>query len=29
VLLQLGFVLVHLLGARRAIVIAEDAEQRA
>src|SRR5207253_6117437 len=28
-LLELGLVLVHLLGARRAVVIAEDAEQRA
>src|SRR5579872_1141242 len=28
-LLQLGLVLVHLLGAWRAIVIAEDAQQRA
>src|SRR5690349_20066472 len=28
VLLQLGLVLVHLLGARRAILIAEDADQR-
>src|SRR5687767_7007323 len=27
-LLQRGFVLVHLLGARRAVVVAEDAEQR-
>src|SRR6478672_8300338 len=29
VLLELGLVLVHLLGARRAIVVAEYAEQRA
>src|SRR6185437_13760081 len=29
VLLELGFVLVHLLRARRAIVVAEEAEQRA
>src|SRR5688572_33046805 len=29
VLLQLGLVLVYLLRARRAIVVAEDAEQRA
>src|SRR5918993_2559342 len=29
VLLELGLVLVHLLGARRAVVIAEYAEQRA
>src|SRR5437762_8921200 len=28
-LLELGLVLVHLLGARRAVVIAEYAEQRA
>src|ERR1700676_4685815 len=27
-LLELGLVLVHLLGARRAVVIAEDADQR-
>src|SRR5580692_10644280 len=29
VLLELGLVLVHLLGARRAVVVAEYAEQRA
>src|SRR5438876_3491592 len=29
VLLELGLVLVHLLGARRAVIIAEYAEQRA
>src|SRR5262249_24881489 len=29
VLLELGFVLVDLLGARRAILVAKDAEQRA
>src|ERR1043166_5223720 len=29
VLLELRFVLVHLLGARRAVVVAEYAEQRA
>src|ERR1700719_2971282 len=29
VLLEFGLVLVHLLGARRAVVIAEDADQRA
>src|SRR6059058_5164495 len=29
VLLELGLVLVHVLGARRAIVVAEYAEQRA
>src|SRR5688572_9431789 len=29
VLLELGLVLVHLLRARRAVVVAEDAEQRA
>src|SRR6202047_3429207 len=29
VLLELGLVLVHLLGARRAVVIAEDADERA
>ena len=28
VLLQRGFVLVDLLGARRAVVVAEDTEQR-
>src|SRR6186997_100762 len=28
VLLQLGLVLVHLLRARRAVVVAEEAEQR-
>src|ERR1700732_5587288 len=29
VLLELGLMLVHLLGARRAVVIAEDADERA
>src|SRR5687767_13213357 len=29
VLLELGLVLVHLLGARRAVVVAEYADQRA
>src|SRR5580693_219769 len=29
VLLELSFVLVHLLGARRAVVVAEDADERA
>src|SRR5436190_5590166 len=29
VLFQLGFVLIHLLGTRRAVVIAEEAKQRA
>src|SRR5262249_31055177 len=29
VLLELGLVLVHLLGARRAVVVAEDADERA
>src|SRR5277367_2157161 len=29
VLLELGLMLVHLLRARRAVVVAEDAEQRA
>src|SRR6266702_1666231 len=29
VLLELGLVRVHLLGARRAVVVAENAEQRA
>src|SRR5256885_12769846 len=29
VLLEFGLVLVHLLGARRAVIVAEDADQRA
>src|ERR1019366_6959374 len=29
VLLELGLVLVHLFGARRAVVVAEDADKRA